>query len=139
TRAGGRRLDDPSDRVRAELAEALPRGVRVIPVLVQRASMPAARDLPEPIRALADRNAIELDDEGWQSDVSRLVAAIRRERHWPAAAERSQIRRPRARWAAMLAAFVVLAVVVAVFTRISGRATPPATGGGGSDRGTMSA
>src|SRR4051812_47748899 len=56
-RAGRRRLDDPADHVRAELTEALRRGVRVVPVLVQGAPMPAAADLPEAIAALADRNA----------------------------------------------------------------------------------
>jgi hypothetical protein len=76
---GTRRLDDPEDHVRGEIAEALKRGVRVIPVLVQGARMPPARELPEPLKGLAARHAIVLDDEGWESDVQRLAAAIRRE------------------------------------------------------------
>ena len=78
---GSRRLDDPDDHVRGEIAEALKRGVRVIPVLVQDARMPSARELPEPLKGLAARNAIALDDEGWESDVQRLAAAIRQELH----------------------------------------------------------
>jgi hypothetical protein len=81
---GTRRLDDPDDHVRAEIAEALKRGVRVIPVLVQGARMPRASELPEALKGLAVRNALTLDDEGWESDVQRLAAAIRRE--LPAAA-----------------------------------------------------
>jgi hypothetical protein len=73
---GRRRLDDPDDHVRRELAEALARGVRIIPVLVAGAAMPAPGQLPPGLSALATRNAITLDDEGWDSDVERLVAAI---------------------------------------------------------------
>jgi hypothetical protein len=75
---GTRRLDDPEDHVRGEIAEALKRGVRVIPVLVQGARMPRVRELPESLKGLAARNALALDDEGWESDVQRLAAAIRR-------------------------------------------------------------
>jgi len=74
---GRRRLDSPSDHVRSELKEALDRDVRVIPVLVQGASMPQPADLPDPLKPFADRNAIKLDDDDWSSDVHRLVEAIR--------------------------------------------------------------
>ena len=42
-RSGVRRLDEPDDFVRLEIAKALERGVRVIPVLVGGAAMPGAR------------------------------------------------------------------------------------------------
>ena len=38
-----RRLDDPNDFVRIEIEAALERNVRVIPVLVDGATMPQAR------------------------------------------------------------------------------------------------
>jgi hypothetical protein len=44
---GGRRLDNPDDFVRLEIATALKRNIRVIPVLVDGASMPPPRDLPD--------------------------------------------------------------------------------------------
>ena len=44
---GRRRLDDPDDIVRLEIEAALARGVRVIPILVEGAVMPAREDLPE--------------------------------------------------------------------------------------------
>jgi hypothetical protein len=75
---GTRRLDNPLDHVRNEIVEALQRGVLVIPVLVQDARMPAREDLPEPMRPLATRNAIALDDDSWEADIERLAAAIRR-------------------------------------------------------------
>src|SRR5690349_5086869 len=69
---GGRRLDDPSDWVRVEIAEALKRQVRVVPVLVAGAAMPPAEDLPEQLRPLSRRHALEMTDSGWSSQVVRL-------------------------------------------------------------------
>src|SRR5688572_27883373 len=53
---GSRRLDEPYDFVRLEIAAALARpNVLVVPVLVEGAAMPAATELPENIRPLARR------------------------------------------------------------------------------------
>lgn len=73
---GNRRLDDPNDFVRIELEAALQRGVRVIPVLVDGATMPNAAELPEPLQTLARRNAVELTHARFGSDVQRLVGAL---------------------------------------------------------------
>lgn len=73
-----RRLDNQADFVRLELAAALRQGIRVIPVLVQDATMPNPEDLPEPLREFARRNAIELSDDRWNYDMSRLVSAIQK-------------------------------------------------------------
>lgn len=77
---GARRLDSPTDLVRLEIASALRQGMDVIPVLVQRASMPPAERLPEDIQALTWRHAIEIDDARWDQDVERLIGAIERTR-----------------------------------------------------------
>lgn len=77
--AGKRRLDDPGDYARLEIATALKRSdVRVIPVLVEGATMPGADDLPEELKPLARRNAIELTDKRWEFDVSTLVDTLRK-------------------------------------------------------------
>jgi hypothetical protein len=73
---GARRLDDPTDFVRLEVAAAIRRGITVIPVLVEGASPPTAAMLPEDLRALAGRQAIELSSERWNYDVGRLVLAL---------------------------------------------------------------
>ncbi len=76
---GQRRLDNPSDYVRQEVARALKRGggLPVIPVLVRGASMPAAAKLPEDLQNLAYRNALALNHLDWDGNLQKLVAAIR--------------------------------------------------------------
>jgi hypothetical protein len=78
TSDGQRRLDDPGDLMRVEIATALCRTVEVIPVLVQGATMPRPRDLPKILRGLTRRNAIELSDSRWRFDTDALIAAIER-------------------------------------------------------------
>ncbi len=75
---GRRRLDDPADWVRLEIAAALGRGIKVIPVLVDGAPMPSARELAEPLGALAHHQALELRTAHLQEDVERLGAALER-------------------------------------------------------------
>lgn len=75
---GNRRLDDPEDFVRLEVAAGLERDIRVVPVLVEGAVMPKAYELPEPLRRLARRNALEVTDTRWRHDVGRLVETIKK-------------------------------------------------------------
>jgi hypothetical protein len=79
--AGRRRLDNPDDVLVWEIELALRLGVRVIPVLVEGASMPQAADLPAAIRDLARLNAQPLDHrkvDTYQANVSYLARAIER-------------------------------------------------------------
>lgn len=70
------RLHLPNDWIRLEIAAALKRGIRVIPVLVEGAAPPADTDLPEDLKALARRQAHTLSDERWEYDVQQLAAAL---------------------------------------------------------------
>src|SRR6185295_19219173 len=72
------RFENPNDFVRLEITTALSRDIRVIPVLVQRASMPKPQDLPADLATLTRRNAIELSDLRWQSDVEQLIEVLER-------------------------------------------------------------
>ena len=74
--AGRRRLDDPHDFVRLEVATALRRGVRVVPVLVAGAPMPSADQLPDDLKPLARRQAHEMTDLRWEYDVGRLLTSL---------------------------------------------------------------
>jgi hypothetical protein len=75
---GRRRLDDPGDLVRREVAAALRRGIAVIPVLLEGATMPAAAALPAELQPLTRHQAVEISDTRWDFDVQRLIAAIER-------------------------------------------------------------
>ena len=73
---GHRRLDDPNDFVRLEIEAALRRDVRVIPILVGRAPLPSSEQLPDSLRGLVRRHAIELSPNRFEPDVARLVRII---------------------------------------------------------------
>lgn len=74
--AGRRRLDDPADWVRLEITAALERGMKVFPVLVGGARLPAASELPAPLAKLALRQAVELRPERFEQDAQRLGEAL---------------------------------------------------------------
>jgi hypothetical protein len=73
-----RRLDDPADFVRIEIAAALARDVPVIPVLVDGAAMPRVDDLPDALKKLARRQGIEISHNRFDSDAERLTDALAR-------------------------------------------------------------
>src|SRR5215472_2433311 len=75
---GPRRLDNPDDFVRLEIATALKRNIRVIPVLVDDASMPRASDLPDDLKLLVRRNAVEVSHTRFGTDSEKLITAIER-------------------------------------------------------------
>lgn len=73
---GRRRLEDAHDFISLETATALKRGIRVIPVLVEGAPMPPTDALPETLRPLTRRQAVELRDNRWEADVDHLVQVL---------------------------------------------------------------
>ena len=73
---GRRRLDDPEDHVRSEVRSALESPNPVVPVLVGEASLPSEHQLPDDLKALARRQAVELRDETWSEDVEMLVRRL---------------------------------------------------------------
>jgi predicted acylesterase/phospholipase RssA len=77
---GARRLDNPKDLVRIEIATALNQDIRVIPVLVDGASMPRSRDLPNDLKRLVRQNPIHIHNARFEDGVSRLVIACRKEK-----------------------------------------------------------
>ncbi len=73
---GRRRLDNPNDFIRLEVATALKRNIRVVPVLVQGARMPKTDELPSELEKLARRQGVEISDTRWDSDVGQLIKSL---------------------------------------------------------------
>lgn len=83
---GKLRLEDEHDFVRLEIAAALARNIRVIPVLLDGTTMPKEAALPQALRGLVWRNAIEVSNTRFSSDIDRLANALARVLDGPAAA-----------------------------------------------------
>lgn len=77
TAQGQRRIDLPGDFIRLEVGTALAAGVRVIPVLVDGASMPRAEDLPEDIRQLVRHNAVFINHTTFARDMRELIDQLK--------------------------------------------------------------
>jgi hypothetical protein len=87
---GARRLDNPDDLLTKEIAAALARDpgvISVIPVLIDDARMPKPDQLPDPIKPLARRNAVEVRNAQFTRDADALAATVRdalgKGRTWP--------------------------------------------------------
>lgn len=73
---GEKRISKPDDWVRKEIAEALKRNLRVIPVLVNGADMPDPNELPDDLKQLTLRHAQELSSSRWNYDVGELIKVL---------------------------------------------------------------
>jgi pterin-4a-carbinolamine dehydratase len=76
--AAGDRIEDPEDWVHKELKLALTqkRGA-ILPVLVDGASPLRQKQLPDPLRGLADIQPLKIDVDSWDGDVSSFVEALK--------------------------------------------------------------
>lgn len=74
---GRRRLDDPNDVLRMEVVDALSAKGTVVPVLVGGAGMPSSDALPDSLKPLARRQAMNLADRRWIPDVEALIDRLR--------------------------------------------------------------
>lgn len=73
---GARRIDDPGDYPRMEVAAALRRGIRVIPVIVGNVPLPTLEELPEELMGLLERQVVRISRERFDADVQRLITAV---------------------------------------------------------------
>jgi hypothetical protein len=75
--AGDRRLDDPNDFVRVEIAAALQRDIPVIPILLDGTKIPRVDRLPEDLKHLSRRNGLDVRQASFHSDVGRLIRELK--------------------------------------------------------------
>ncbi|HMF78836.1 MAG TPA: toll/interleukin-1 receptor domain-containing protein [Bryobacteraceae bacterium] len=73
---GKLRLEDANDFVRLEVAAALRRKIRVIPVLIDGAPVPKSTDLPPDLAELTRRNCLDIRELHFRQDAQTLVDAI---------------------------------------------------------------
>lgn len=109
---GGRRLDAKDDYVRFEVVTALKAGKTIIPVLLPGGKLPGAGELPEDIRDIVWRNAVDIRYEHWAADVNALMAGL------PASVGCEEPRRSRlsaARWLGLLLVPILVISAVQVF------------------------
>lgn len=71
------RIFGAGDFVRQEVAAGLAKGLSVIPVLLDGATMPDPAHLPPELAPLAGRNALELDNTRFAADMAHLVHEVR--------------------------------------------------------------
>ncbi len=70
-------LHDSADFVRIEVESALQRDIPVIPLFVQKATMPDKEDLPDILMPLIYRNGLSIrSDPDFHNDMDRLIRAI---------------------------------------------------------------
>ena len=74
---GVRRLDNPDDFVRFEIARALLRNIPVLPVLVDGAAMPTTTELPRPLLPLLSSQAMLLRAESFQDDAAKIAKQLK--------------------------------------------------------------
>src|SRR5262249_39731934 len=75
--AGERRLNQPDDFVAIEIAAALARDIRVIPVLVDGATIPGASELPDSLKPLVRGQAIDVRQAHFGRDAEALIERLR--------------------------------------------------------------
>ncbi|MEQ1696277.1 MAG: TIR domain-containing protein [Hyphomicrobiaceae bacterium] len=74
---GTRRIDDPEDWVRLEIAHALKRNIAVIPILVGGATLPKKSDLPDDLKPLLQRHIATITTNGFRNEMAGLTRDIK--------------------------------------------------------------
>ena len=111
---GRRKIDLPRDYVRIELASALKRDIPVIPLLVNGATLPTEEELPDDLKALPHRHALELRHTRFSADSEAVIKAL------------GEILPDRSRWkwvagaALLLLVSISIAVAAILFVRNTG-------------------
>lgn len=72
-----RRLDDPDDFVRFEIARAFSRRIPVLPVLLDEAEVPGVAELPRNLLPLLQVHAVDFRANSREADAQRIVQRLR--------------------------------------------------------------
>jgi hypothetical protein len=73
---GNRRLDNPGDFLRIEIATALQRSIPIIPILLDGAKMPKADQLPKELKELISYQGLDIRHTSFHGDMDKLVRSL---------------------------------------------------------------
>jgi hypothetical protein len=74
---GTRRLNNPNDFVRIEVATALQRDIPVIPILLDGTRVPKADELPKDLKELPLRNGLGVHHASFHADMTKLIRELK--------------------------------------------------------------
>lgn len=104
---GTTRISNPGDHLRIEVEEALKRNIPVIPIITSNAKLPGEDELPDSLKKLAFRNALQVrPDPDYRSDFNRLKENIDRIYSRPAG---------KRYFLAVIALIIAAAVIITVY------------------------
>ncbi|MBL7713192.1 MAG: toll/interleukin-1 receptor domain-containing protein [Chitinophagaceae bacterium] len=72
------RINEKNDWVRLEIATALQRNIRVVPVLLEGASLPDEELLTEDLKPLLRRQSYEISNKRWKYDSEQLIEFLKK-------------------------------------------------------------
>ena len=72
-----RRLDNPNDFVRIEIAAALQREIPVTPILLDDTRVPRSDQLPSDLQELALRNGLNVRHASFHTDMEKLILGLK--------------------------------------------------------------
>jgi hypothetical protein len=72
------RINESTDWVRKEIASALERDIRVIPVLLDGGQMPEEDEVPDDLKPLLLRQAYEISNKRWKYDCDQLIITLKK-------------------------------------------------------------
>src|SRR5262249_54546001 len=74
---GSRRLDNPTDFLRIEIAAALQRDIPVVPILLDGSRMPKPEQLPDNLKGIASRQGLDVRHSSFDTDMEKLIRGLR--------------------------------------------------------------
>jgi hypothetical protein len=74
---GRRRLDDPNDFVRLEIAAALQQDIAVVPILLEDTPMPSADQLPKDLQKLPLHHGMNVRHSSFHIDMDKLIRGLK--------------------------------------------------------------
>ncbi len=75
---GTYRINELNDWVRTEIATALKRNIRVVPVLLDGANMPDDAILPDDLKPILRRQSYEISNKRWKYDSEELIQYLQK-------------------------------------------------------------